>query len=304
MSLSRLPIELLQRIADDFPRIEDMSALARVDRECHGKVNHRMYQRDARLGSSALLWAARHNNMDTARRSMAAGGRVDNTTGTFRSSPLHVAASFGKIEVAKLLISHGADLHAECSNGLTPLHFAIMKGRVQMVTTLLGAGASPKALTGSLQFTPLHIACFSGRPDMVATLLRHGAYVYTKDRNGETPLHWAVQGSITLGRGQGGLTTRWYEQRSVMVTSRELRRQKLCGCAGGLQVVKLLMEKKAEQQMSNAELAALVKLMEKTQCINGRGGYGGLRHWQVFHEQLLALIREKAQSAGRKCAIW
>lgn len=304
MFLNRLPTELLQKIADELPRIEDMNGLSRVDRECYRKINSSVYQRDARLGSCALLWAGKYGRLETAQQSVAAGGRIGNTTGIFRSTPLHIAASFGQVEMARFLIKHGADLFAECTNGLTPLHFAMLKGHVEMVQTLLEAGANPNATSGSIQFTPLHIACFSGRAIMVAILLHHGANVQAKDKNGMTALDWAVRGIIGLGGRCKSPIVGWYEQRSVKITATELSRQKHCNCSEALSVVKALVAKHAVRRMSDEEYMDLLWFMETTMCVNGReGGWpAGLHHKRVPREELLALIKN-ARSAGSDCTI-
>ena len=40
-------------------------------------------------------------------------------------APLHVAAAFGKNEIAELLIAEGADMNAKDDDGYTPLDWAI-----------------------------------------------------------------------------------------------------------------------------------------------------------------------------------
>ena len=47
-----------------------------------------------------------------------------NAKGAHHKTPLHWAAEKNHVEVAKLLLAAGADLHAEVSWGMTPLAWA------------------------------------------------------------------------------------------------------------------------------------------------------------------------------------
>lgn len=59
----------------------------------------------------------------------------------FGSTPLTIAATFGKIEIAKLLIDAEADLNVTSADGSTPLHTASFFGHTEIVKQLLAKGA-------------------------------------------------------------------------------------------------------------------------------------------------------------------
>lgn len=304
MPLEELPAELLHMITDYLPRIEDVNSLNNTCQDCYDKLNWVLYKRDAETGSCAMLWAARHGRLNSTRLSLNAGGRVGITTGTFRATPLHIAASFGHTDLAAFLIQQGADIFAECSNGLTPLHFSILKRHLHTMRMLLAAGANPNATTGVLQFMPLHVASFAGHPDFVLELLRHGAKLHARDRNGETALHWSVRGTIALGNRRTERVEGWYEQRSVMVTANQLRRQRHCDCDSALAVVKVLMKRKAGRHIGKDGLAKLLEFVSKTNCINGRGGWGGKAHKSCSRNEMLSLLGAKPPGAQpRACTI-
>ena len=56
-------------------------------------------------------------------------------------TPLHLAANKGKIEVVETLIAAGADINAVAGNGWTPLAVAANCGHLQLTTHLRNQGA-------------------------------------------------------------------------------------------------------------------------------------------------------------------
>ncbi len=72
----------------------------------------------------------------------------------YGSTPLIIATTFGKTEVAKALISGKADLHITNNDGSTPLHVASFFCRTEIVKVLLEKGAN-KELKNNYGSTPL-----------------------------------------------------------------------------------------------------------------------------------------------------
>lgn len=72
----------------------------------------------------------------------------------YGSTPLIIATTFNKVEVAKALIEGGADLSAKGGDGSTALHTAAFFCRTEIVKSLLEHGAD-KTLTNSFGSTPL-----------------------------------------------------------------------------------------------------------------------------------------------------
>ena len=62
-------------------------------------------------------------------------------------TPLHVAASHGRIEVVKILLNNGADMNAKTEDGHTPLHWAASHGHTEIVKIFLNNGADMNAKT-------------------------------------------------------------------------------------------------------------------------------------------------------------
>ena len=53
---------------------------------------------------------------------------------------LHMAATHGYVEIFKLLVEKGADLHACDNDMMTPLHFACAEGNTEIVQMILEKG--------------------------------------------------------------------------------------------------------------------------------------------------------------------
>jgi uncharacterized protein len=90
---------------------------------------------------------------------------------------LHLAAHFGRVEAARVLLGANSNVSAHSWNGLDnePIHAAAAHpGNVEMVALLLDAGAQVNAREHG-GFTPLHQAAQNGDVQMVELLLSRGA---------------------------------------------------------------------------------------------------------------------------------
>ena len=81
---------------------------------------------------------------------LRAGGDVDirnksDNTGHMGETALHCAAFWGRYEIAKLLIDHGADVNALTDRRSTPLHDAARMSNAKLARLLLEKGAKPNA---------------------------------------------------------------------------------------------------------------------------------------------------------------
>ncbi|KAM5476154.1 hypothetical protein MauCBS54593_000839 [Microsporum audouinii] len=107
---------------------------------------------------------------------------------------LHLAAYFGNVPWAKLLISKHARLISRKDNyGRTPLSWAVNQGHREMVELLLDHGARVNFKDRSM-LTALHIAVTGQHRDVVSVLLEHGAHLEAKAEYGDTdtPLMRAI----------------------------------------------------------------------------------------------------------------
>jgi uncharacterized protein len=105
---------------------------------------------------------------------------------------LHLAAYFGRLEVARLLLERGADPNAVAFNAsrVTPLHSAVSARRRDLAGLLLALGASANAVQKG-GWTPLHAAARNGDEAIVDLLLLRGADPSRPADDGRTPIDMA-----------------------------------------------------------------------------------------------------------------
>uniref|UniRef100_A0A7N8YI00 Ankyrin 2b, neuronal n=1 Tax=Mastacembelus armatus TaxID=205130 RepID=A0A7N8YI00_9TELE len=136
---------------------------------------------------SAALLLQNDHNADVQSKMMV------NRTTESGFTPLHIAAHYGNVNVATLLLNRGAAVDFTARNGITPLHVASKRGNTNMVRLLLDRGAQIDAKTRD-GLTPLHCAARSGHDTAVELLLERGAPLLARTKNGLSPLHMAAQG--------------------------------------------------------------------------------------------------------------
>jgi ankyrin repeat protein len=109
----------------------------------------------------------------------------------YNLTPLHEAVGSGNLEVAQLLLSHGANANAFDHQGDTLLHKAVRLQELDVVKLLLKCGADAN-VRGTSRPTPLHETVGSGNLEFAQLLLSHGADVNALDYFGDSPLHEAL----------------------------------------------------------------------------------------------------------------
>jgi ankyrin repeat protein len=126
-------------------------------------------------------------------------GRINDQYDAFCDTPLHLAARFGREDLAEALVATAADVEARNKLGEHPLHVAAAYGHPAVVKVLLAGHADVGARDrgGS---TPLHAAAFGhggrenldARIEVAKSLLAAGADVNAQDGSGFMPLRYAA----------------------------------------------------------------------------------------------------------------
>jgi len=175
-------------------------------------------------GDTALLFAARAGDFDSAKLLVGAGANV-NDADAWGVTATVMAAHAGFGEIVEFLLERGADPNA-AKPGFTALHAAIMRRNTRMVTALLARGANANApletwtptrrssrdwnfapeLVGA---TPFWLASRFNEPDVMRLLLKHGAdpkFVHHASYHNEEPVEPRTQvtTAVMAATGMGG----------------------------------------------------------------------------------------------------
>ena len=102
-----------------------------------------------------------------------------------------IAARTGNLEAIKAHLADKVDPSAQDSQaGLTPLSWAALMGKAEVVEHLIKSGVDVNS-KNSDGGRPLHEAVFMGQDEIVALLLQNGAEMDATDNQGKTPLNRA-----------------------------------------------------------------------------------------------------------------
>ena len=114
-----------------------------------------------------------------------------------RAVPLYYVAALGHTYLAKrLILTRPQDLHAKDNQGRTPLHVAVLAGKVEASNLLIGHTADLNILDIN-DHNLLHTAAYNPHFEITRMLLEHDraikAHINARNKNGQTPLHLVLQ---------------------------------------------------------------------------------------------------------------
>ena len=106
---------------------------------------------------------------------------------------LQDAVSFGETDQCRALIALDPScVNAEGWHGLTPLHGAATKGKLEVVSLLVESGALVNAVN-SFGASPALFACQAGNLLVLHELIQHGASVEITDNAGRGCVHYSAR---------------------------------------------------------------------------------------------------------------
>jgi uncharacterized protein len=143
------------------------------------------------VNAEALLDAARNDDPAAAIRLLDRGARVELAKGADGTTALLWAVHHGELELARRLIKAGAVVNARNDYGATPLQEAAVRGDAAMIAALLAAGADANT-TNDEGETVLMSVARTGNVEAADLLIKAGAHVNAVESwRGQTALMWA-----------------------------------------------------------------------------------------------------------------
>ena len=107
-------------------------------------------------------------------------------------SKLVIAVAKRDAEEASALLSRGANIDFQGTNGITALLWTIKKEDVLGAKTVLDLGADPDLINSRLDYTPIFDAISVGNIDLLRLILSYEINVNHKNSSGNTPLMHAA----------------------------------------------------------------------------------------------------------------
>lgn len=180
MSILDLPNELLDFISECLGSESDINAFAQVNHHLYRLLNQYLYRHNVQQsGSSALVWAAKVGQEETAKKLLGEITKGQNMV-DFLMKPLCEAAENGHSGLVLLLLENGADLNATskiCKYG-NALQSACsgMRDNTDMARLLISRGANVNQ-EGGFFGNALQAAVESGHEQIAKLLLENGSKV-------------------------------------------------------------------------------------------------------------------------------
>jgi uncharacterized protein len=176
---------------------DSAAAIALVD----GNADVNAHQED---GTTALHWAAYHDDLALIRHLLKAGAKA-NVTNDYGSTPLAEAAERADPEALRLLLEAGADVESPNADGQTALMTVARTDIVEAAKVLVAHGAKVNASETWRGQTALMWASAQSRPAMVQFLIAHGAEVNARETVRDWPRRVTAE-PRPQNRPLGGLT--------------------------------------------------------------------------------------------------
>jgi uncharacterized protein len=175
---------LLDRKADVNAKepVRDQTALMWAVANGHPDVVRLLITRGADVGARSRVVRAVVNRANPNDITAASVGEVSVSGGT----ALLFAARRGDVQSAELLLAAGAGVDELMADGTSALTIAVHSGHRAMALFLLNRGATPNVIGSG--YTALHAAVLRGDPDVVNALIAKGALINSRVRHGTTTI--------------------------------------------------------------------------------------------------------------------
>jgi len=140
-------------------------------------------------GETPLHWSARGGSDNDVEFMLAAKADV-NARATNGNTPLHVAADWGQYDAVKALLAHEAEINPKNNDGKTPLQMAEEANHKDVAELLRKyQGMAPAAIAAAIREEQKNVWVNLAKEENA----REPSYVFSKDREGRTPLMEAAR---------------------------------------------------------------------------------------------------------------
>lgn len=176
-----------------------MSAYIRAQRDGRSDVVEALEKlgyrhKEKYLGEIVANIAVKGNNTDEIMRRHAAGEDIDVVNKSDGRSPLHYAALYGRTEMVETLLKCGAKIDRRDGHGHSPLHLAAFGKRGPAVRMLFKYGADPNEQDNEGDFCLLYLPQVYALSDMYKIFIDHPKInVNLQNHAGETALHYMAK---------------------------------------------------------------------------------------------------------------
>ena len=247
----------------------------------------------------------------------SANPNMENNQG---STPLHqvsqskYSSQEHSVSIARLLLEHDVDVNARKKNGFTPLHSAALNGRLEIAQVLLDHGANSNAVDeiretalhlvsrgeynsqdlgvrisrlllkhgadvhakNKYHHTALSLAAFNGRLEITRLLLDNGANPNVENDQGSTPLHLLSQGQYDSPEHGVGIVRLLLERGIDVNVSDRHQKTPLHSAAseGRLEIAQLRLDSGANANAENEERETELHLVSRGEYDSQEFGVG------------------------------
>jgi ankyrin repeat protein len=244
-------------------------------------------------GMTALHWAARQGDAETAKMLIHAGANVRATTRLGGYTPVLLASQAGDAATIETIIAAGGDAKSATGAGATTLMLAAASGNTAAVKTLLTHGADVHAKEPVRHETALMFAAANNRLDVIHVLLDAGAAVNAStkvvDLTGQTIpdeeefLRAAREGALAASREGARGASREGARGAAAEGARGVQRGSRGGRGGG--------------RGGGPDVAGVTRQFRMAELVKAQGGLSPL-HFAVRHgytEAALLLLDRGAE---------
>ncbi|HEV2200665.1 MAG TPA: ankyrin repeat domain-containing protein [Bryobacteraceae bacterium] len=248
-------------------------------------------------GDTALMFAAREDDVESAKLLVAAGAQV-NAADAWGVTATTLAAHSGNDDAVAFLLSKGADPNLAAA-GFTALHAAIMRRDEALVSALLDHGANPNVplqtwtptrrashdfnfapeLVGA---TPFWLASRFTEPEIMRLLLKHGA----------DPLFVHRSEKVVDGRGDQLFPHRKESTTALMAAT---------GMGGGVAWVQTAKSKREALMLEAAKIAVEAGIDVNAVNTNGRNALDAARG--LGYDSVVKFLTEKGAKSNAPAAV-